>query len=79
MNCLYITGKPYDTLEEIVGIRGKGVGSLREFEIVYDSVSLTDEGTIDFEAVEETIYTEYENDWNSTFQRICDTSFFHHC
>ena len=48
---LYITGKPYDTLEEIVGIRGKGVGSLREFQIDYDSVSLTDEGTIDFQAV----------------------------
>src|SRR3954464_5229627 len=28
---LYITGKPYDTLEEIVGIRGNGVGSLKEF------------------------------------------------
>lgn len=52
---LYITGKPYDTLEEIVGIRGKGVGSLREFQIDYDSVSLTDGGTIDFNAVKEQI------------------------
>ena len=50
---LYITGKPYDTLEEIVGIRGKGIGSLRDFQISYDSVSLTDEGMIDFEAVKE--------------------------
>ncbi len=50
---LYITGKPYDTLEEIVGIRGKGIGSLRDFQIDYDSVSLTDEGMIDFEAVKE--------------------------
>ena len=50
---LYITGKPYDTLEEIVGIRGKGVGSLREFQIDYDSVLLTDEGTIDFQAVKD--------------------------
>ncbi len=37
---LYITGKPYDTLEEIVGTRGSGVGSLKEFGISYDSVSL---------------------------------------
>ena len=51
---LYITGKPYDTLEEIVGIRGKGVGSLQGFQIGYDAVSLTEQGTIDFEAVEET-------------------------
>ncbi|MBU8919492.1 methionine gamma-lyase family protein [Bacillus sp. FJAT-29953] len=48
---LYITGKPYDTLEEIVGIRGNGVGSLKEFGISYDSVSLIDEGGIDWEGI----------------------------
>ena len=46
---LYMTGKPYDTLEEIVGIRGNGVGSLKEFGISYDSVELTEEGTINWE------------------------------
>ncbi|MFB3168518.1 methionine gamma-lyase family protein [Neobacillus sp. 179-C4.2 HS] len=48
---LYITGKPYDTLEEIVGIRGNGVGSLKEFGISYDSVALTEEGTINWDLV----------------------------
>lgn len=48
---LYMTGKPYDTLEEIVGIRGSGIGSLKEFGITYQSVSLTDEGRVDFEEV----------------------------
>jgi cystathionine beta-lyase family protein involved in aluminum resistance len=48
---LYITGKPYDTLEEIVGIRGSGVGSLKEFGISYNSVSLTEEGKIDWDMV----------------------------
>jgi cystathionine beta-lyase family protein involved in aluminum resistance len=48
---LYITGKPYDTLEEIVGIRGNGVGSLKEFGISYQSVALTESGTIDYQAV----------------------------
>jgi len=52
---LYITGKPYDTLEEIVGIRGSGVGSLREFHIGYKSVPLTEEGRVDFQAVKESI------------------------
>ena len=52
---LYITGKPYDTLEEIVGIRGTGVGSLRDFHIDYNMVSLTAEGTIDLEAVKQSI------------------------
>lgn len=52
---LYITGKPYDTLEEIVGIRGNGVGSLKEYGISYNSVPLTSEGRIDFVAVEKAI------------------------
>jgi cystathionine beta-lyase family protein involved in aluminum resistance len=52
---LYITGKPYDTLEEIVGIRGNGVGSLKEFGISYDSVALTDEGAINWNEVAEKI------------------------
>lgn len=50
---LYITGKPYDTLEEIVGIRGKGVGSLKEFRIGYDAVELQEDGTVDFEVLKE--------------------------
>jgi len=52
---LYITGKPYDTLEEIVGIRGNGIGSLKEFGISYDSVELTDKGGINWDAVSKMI------------------------
>ncbi|WP_273127039.1 aminotransferase class I/II-fold pyridoxal phosphate-dependent enzyme [Metabacillus sp. HB246100] len=52
---VYITGKPYDTLDEIVGIRGNGVGSLKEFNIDYQTVDLTAEGTIDYEAVKASI------------------------
>ncbi|MGM0901939.1 MAG: aminotransferase class I/II-fold pyridoxal phosphate-dependent enzyme [Bacillota bacterium] len=52
---LYMTGKPYDTLEEIVGIRGSGNGSLKEFGISYNSVALTAEGQIDWENVEKAI------------------------
>ena len=46
---LYITGKPYDTLEEIVGVRGKGVGSFKEYNIGYNAVPLTEEGLVDLE------------------------------
>jgi cystathionine beta-lyase family protein involved in aluminum resistance len=52
---LYITGKPYDTLEEIVGIRGSGVGSLKEFKIDYQTVDLRENGKIDFDAVKNAI------------------------
>lgn len=48
---LYITGKPYDTLEEVVGIRGNGSGSLKEFGISYNAVPLMENGKVDFEAV----------------------------
>lgn len=52
---LYITGKPYDTLEEIVGIRGSGTGSLRDFQIAYQAIELTDQGGVDFQAVKKAI------------------------
>lgn len=55
---LYITGKPYDTLEEIVGIRGTGNGSLKEFGISYNTVNLTEKGEIDWNAVEKSIKPE---------------------
>ncbi|MEK4667438.1 methionine gamma-lyase family protein [Niallia sp. FSL R7-0271] len=48
---LYITGKPYDTLEEIVGIRGNGTGSLKEFGISYNSVDLKEDDRPDFESI----------------------------
>ncbi|MBK1965007.1 methionine gamma-lyase family protein [Listeria ivanovii] len=48
---LYITGTPYDTLEEIVGIRDKGQGSLRDFQIGYGSIALTKNGNVDFTEV----------------------------
>ncbi|KMK96411.1 MULTISPECIES: aminotransferase class I/II-fold pyridoxal phosphate-dependent enzyme [Rossellomorea] len=54
---VYITGKPYDTLEEIVGIRGKGAGSLKDFHIDYRSIDLTSDGKVDFGAVREALGT----------------------
>ncbi|GAE34701.1 aminotransferase class I/II-fold pyridoxal phosphate-dependent enzyme [Halalkalibacter akibai] len=52
---LYITGKPYDTLEEIVGIRGNGNGSLKEFHINYEAVPLLESGWIDKEQIKSKI------------------------
>ncbi|PAD19212.1 hypothetical protein CHH73_00935 [Shouchella clausii] len=51
---LYISGKPYDTLEEIVGIRGHGSGSLRDYGISYNMVPLR-EGRMDKQAIKEAI------------------------
>lgn len=52
---LYITGKPYDTLEEVVGVRGEGQGSLKDYGIGYSYVPLTEDGHIDFSAVAKAI------------------------
>jgi len=48
---LSITGKPYDTLEEVIGLRGEGGGSLKEFGVSYRQVDLLADGSIDFEGV----------------------------
>ncbi|MDG5470383.1 methionine gamma-lyase family protein [Jeotgalibacillus sp. ET6] len=52
---LYITGKPYDTLEEIVGLRGSGNGSLIEFNIGYNHVDLQEDGSINLDKILEAI------------------------
>lgn len=41
------TGKPYDTLEEVIGIRGSHASSLKEYGITYKQVELTRDGEID--------------------------------
>ena len=53
---LSATGRPYDTLEEIIGIgEDTPVGSLKEMGVGYDEVELAPDGTIDLEAVERAI------------------------
>ena len=44
---LAITGRPYDTLEEVIGLRGRGQGSLAEFGIRYDELPLLSDGSVD--------------------------------
>lgn len=47
-------GKPYDTLEEVIGIRDS-VGSLKEFGITYSQVDLLPDGGFDFEGIQKAI------------------------
>ena len=49
---LSATGKPYDTLEEVIGIRGAmGSGSLDDFGVKYAQVELLDDGTPDLDTI----------------------------
>ncbi|MCL1465083.1 aminotransferase class I/II-fold pyridoxal phosphate-dependent enzyme [Argonema galeatum] len=52
---LAVVGSPYDTLEEVIGLRGHGHGSLIDFGIKYRELPLTGEGTVDWEALSQTI------------------------
>lgn len=54
---LYITGKPYDTLESIVSGKGKDTGSLADFGITYKHIDLKSDGTVDLEEVKKNIHS----------------------
>ena len=43
-------GKPYDTLEEVIGIRDSA-GSLKEYGVVYRQVDLLEDGSFDYEGI----------------------------
>lgn len=47
-------GKPYDTLEEVIGIRDS-VGSLKEYGVTYRQVDLLEDGGFDFEGIEKAL------------------------
>ena len=47
-------GKPYDTLEEVIGIR-PSKGSLAEYGVTYRQVELLEDGTFDYEAIKNAI------------------------
>ncbi len=51
---LSAAGKPYDTLEEVIGIR-PSKGSLAEYGVTYRQVDLLDDGSFDFEGIREAI------------------------
>lgn len=48
---LAIAGAPYDTLEEVIGTRGEGQGSLKDFGVSYRELALTESGEIDWQAL----------------------------
>ena len=48
-------GKPYDTLEEVIGIRPSN-GSLAEYGVTYRQVDLLPDGSFDFEKIEKAIH-----------------------
>lgn len=47
-----LVGSPYDTMEEVIGLRGdEGTGSLKDFGVNYEQVDLLPDGTVDYNGI----------------------------
>ena len=52
---LSVTGLPYDTLQEAIGIRDSAFGSLKFYGIGYDQIDLASDGAPDLKAIAEAV------------------------
>ena len=52
---LAVAGAPYDTLEEVIGLRGTGQGSLKDFGVVYRQLELIDGGKVNWPALAQAV------------------------
>ncbi|MDR1464106.1 MAG: methionine gamma-lyase family protein [Oscillospiraceae bacterium] len=52
---LCVTGTPYDTIHSVIGLRGEGKGSLRDFGVTYHQTELTPEGRLDLPAIRQAV------------------------
>lgn len=51
-----VTGKPYDTLEEVIGLAGKeGNGSLKDYGVLYGQVDLNEDGSAKLDEITEAV------------------------
>ena len=55
---LSVVGSPYDTLEEVIGVRGQNQGSLAEFGVSYRELPLTALGTVNWAGLEQAVRPE---------------------
>ncbi|MEN1969950.1 methionine gamma-lyase family protein [Lentibacillus sp. N15] len=52
---VYITGKPYDTLESVIGKNREDSGSLQDFGIIYKEVPLLANGLVNYQEINRVI------------------------
>lgn len=53
-NMLCVTGTPYDTIHNVIGIKGSGMGSLKEFGVNYAEVPLKNDH-LDFDQIKSAV------------------------
>lgn len=49
----YLTGTPYDTIQEVIGLAGNKPGNMKEWGITFKTTELTDDGQVDYEKARE--------------------------
>ncbi len=54
-NLLSVTGRPYETLEEVIGLRNSGQGSLKDFGINYEETSVFHKRVLQLEELKESL------------------------
>lgn len=55
---LSATGVPYDTIHSVIGLYGEGMGSLKDFGIEFEILDLLEDGTVDFDGLQEKLKKE---------------------
>ena len=49
---LSATGVPYDTIHSVIGLTGEGMGSLKDFGVEFEILDLLEDGTVDFDGLQ---------------------------
>ena len=50
-----LTGKPYDTLHGVIGLKDDASGSLKDFGIHYEQLDLLEDGSVNYDAIPEAV------------------------
>ena len=74
-NFWLVKGRPYDTMEEVIGLRGTaGHGSLREWGVSYDELPLAEDGSISWDDLPHALKSGKPGDWMSAAKAGADAT-----
>ena len=57
----YMTGMPYDTIQQVIGVVGDNPKTLKEYDINFDYTPLNEQGKVDYDAVKEKLQNDKQN------------------
>ncbi|WP_119317124.1 aminotransferase class I/II-fold pyridoxal phosphate-dependent enzyme [Companilactobacillus formosensis] len=54
----YLTGTPYDTIQEVIGLAGNKRGNMKEYGIDFKATELLDDGSVDYDQAKKDLQNE---------------------